>query len=104
MGYLKGFFPCGEELSITHQFFLFYDILLFLQASLHEARFLKSILSNFMNAYGTLINGEKSNVFFFNTNPMVQGHLVCFLEFHISNISVKYLGFPLVSNSLRINC
>ena len=99
LGSLKGLHPCGEDFSITHKKFVD-DILLLCQVSLHEVRLVKYILSNFMDASGTLINGDNSNFFFFNTSPTIQCYVSLILGLYIGSLLMKYLGLPIVSNFL----
>jgi hypothetical protein len=61
----------------------------------------KSILDLFNSASSTVINQEKSHLFFFNTPPSVQRHLSNLLGFQISSLPAKYLGAPLLSKVLH---
>lgn len=49
----------------------------------------------------TLINNDKSYIFFFNTLVNVQSYLAWVLGFDIKPLPIKYLGMPLSINSLR---
>ena len=46
-------------------------------------------------AFGMTINVEKYNMYFYNTNKMVQRNLVRILGFQIGTLLVKYLGILL---------
>jgi len=47
------------------------------------------------------INQGKYQIFFFNTPPTIQAHLVETLGFQCNILPSKYLGFPLVESSLK---
>ena len=55
-----------------------------------------------MEASGTLVNTDKSNVYFFNTNEPTETFLARTLGFKIGAFPMKYLGVPLNTSSLRI--
>lgn len=98
--HLKGIHLWGNDLPLSHQQFMD-DIMLFCQVSLRETRALKSILQYFMQACGTYINNEKSNIFFYNTPVPSQSFLARILGFWIGSLPSKYLEISLVTNSLR---
>jgi len=91
----------GNDLAITHQEFVD-DIMLFCQVSLREARRMKEILNNFMEASGTQINNEKSCTFFFNMPGNIKSYLARIMGFSTSNLPTKYLGTPLLKNPLKL--
>ena len=55
-----------------------------------------------MEASGTLINNEKSNVYFFNINNDTQRFLARTLGFKIGTFPMKYLGFPMNHSFLKV--
>lgn len=71
---LQGIKLSQEAPLITHQQFVD-DNTLYGKPTLKQAKQFGSILEEFQQASGTLINGDKSNNFFFNTHPRVQKHL-----------------------------
>ena len=73
-GQLKGLNLWGPDLTLSHQQFVD-DILLFFQAMLREAKAILSVLKDFMATSGTLINNDKSNVYFFKSNEVSQRFL-----------------------------
>ena len=60
-GELKVLKIFGGGLNLCHQQFV-YDIMMFCQATLKESKAILSILKEFMEAFGTLINNDKSNM------------------------------------------
>lgn len=75
--------------------------MLFGHPSVQEARTFKSILSNFSDAFGALINKIKSQIFFFNTPPPTQRAIARILGFTIASLPSKYLGAPLIASALK---
>lgn len=69
--------------------------------SAQDIKTIKKILNDFMEASGMLVNGEKSNIYFFNTKILVQRHLARILGFFIGSLPSKYLSAPLVSISKK---
>lgn len=63
---LKGLNLWGSKITLSHQQFVD-DIMLFCQVSLTNSKSILEILKLFMQASCTMINNEKSNVYFFNT-------------------------------------
>lgn len=78
--------------------------MLFCQFSLREVINIKEILHDFMTTFGTLINNEKSSILFFNTPVNTQDFLAMVLDFGIISLPSKYLGMPMVFNSLKTSC
>jgi hypothetical protein len=60
-----------------------------------EANKLKSILSDFTEASGMMLNLDKSKLFFFNTPVAVQLHISKLLGIPRSSLLSNYLGIPL---------
>ena len=67
-----------------------------------EAEAILNILEIFMEASGTLVNTDKSNVYFFNSNTSTQNFLARTLGFKIGSFPMKYLGITLNIAPLRI--
>ena len=67
-----------------------------------ETKTILQILDLFMDASGTLVNTDKSNVYFFNVNNATQAFLARTLGFNIGTFPMKYLGVPLSITPLRI--
>jgi len=86
--------------AVSHQQFVD-DNMLFGHPSVQEARSFKSILENFSNASGALINKVKSQIFFFNTPPSTQRAIARILGFTIASLPSKYLGAPLIASALK---
>jgi hypothetical protein len=72
------------------------DTLLMNTPTSHEATKLKSILSDFMEASGMLLNLDKSTLYFFNTPFAVQNHISRLLGIPKSSLPSTYLGIPLM--------
>ena len=102
VGSLKGLHIWGVDLTLLHQQF-FDDIMLFCQASVSESKVILDILKCFMDASGTLINNDKSNVLFFNIAPQSQRFLARTLGFSIGTMPTKYLGMTPSINSLHVS-
>jgi len=99
-GNIKGLRCYGNDLPISHHQ-SFGDIMLMGVPLVREARTLKKILE----ALVTFINEGKSQIYFFNTNFTVKGNLARLLRFQHSSLLTKYLGVPMVDNSLiTIQC
>ena len=86
---------------MTHQEFID-DILLFYQASVGDIRAILQILEVFMEASGTLVNNDKSNVYFFNVTNETKVYLARLFGFNIGSFPLKYLGVTLSISPLRI--
>eukprot|EP00253_Pinus_taeda_P034194 PITA_34194 len=86
--------------AFSHQQFVD-DNVLFGHPSVQEARSFKSILSNFSEASGALINKVKSEIVFFNTPPTTQRAIARILGFTIASLPSKYLGAPLFALALK---
>jgi hypothetical protein len=68
-----------------------------------EASTIHEILTDFSATSGININSGKSQIFFFNTPDAIQNHLSNILGYHRSSLPSKYLGVPLIENSLCNN-
>jgi exonuclease III len=77
------------------------DTLLMITPTVKDATKLNSILSDFSDASGMLLNLDKSKLFFFNTPAPVQVHLSSFLGIARSSLPSTYLGIPLSDESAR---
>jgi hypothetical protein len=77
------------------------DTLLLNTPSVREATKLNSILSDFSDASGMLLNLDKSKLFFFNTPVTVQAHLSGLLGIARSTLPSTYLGIPLTGDSTK---
>jgi len=71
------------------------DTLLMNTPTAHEASKLNSILSDFTEASGMLLNLDKSKIYFFNTPIAVQNHISRLLGIPKSSLPSNYLGIPL---------
>jgi hypothetical protein len=92
---LHGIFP-----PILHSQFVD-DTLLMGNPIVREANSLLAILQTFLDASGLDYNKDKSQIFFFNTPPPIQRHISDILGFNRSSLPSKYLGIPLIDNSLQ---
>jgi len=73
--------------------------MLFGYPSMQESRVLKSILSNFSEPSGALINRVKSQILFFNTPVPTQKAIAYILGFTAASLPSKYLGAPLIASA-----
>ena len=85
---LKLFQNCPT--STKQQFFD--DTLLHGKPTVKEAKYYKKILEDLKEASGHEINHSKSMIYFFNTNPPIQGNLANILWFERKLLPTKYLG------------
>jgi hypothetical protein len=69
--------------------------------TLREILQIKQVLEEFLEASGMKINKTKSQLFFFNTPPIVKTFLAKTLGFSCISLPMNYLGVPLVDNSLK---
>lgn len=95
-GIIKGINPSSMQRSFTHQQF-FDDIIMGGDASILEARSIKSLLNNYTRGSGQLINWAKSSVFFINTLETRQRRIASILGCGIGSLLGNYLGLPLGS-------
>lgn len=93
-GEFVGLKPSSSPLIFSHQQFVD-DIILGGEASVREARNVKSILNTYSNATGKLINWSKSLVFFINTPTDRQRKIADILGCNIGVLPSTYLGIPL---------
>jgi hypothetical protein len=77
------------------------DTMLMETPTLREILQIKQVLEEFLEASGMKINQTKSQLFFFNTPPIVNTFLAETLGFSCISLPMKYLGVPLVDNSLK---
>jgi exonuclease III len=77
------------------------DTLLMNTPTVREATKLNSILSDFSDASGMLLNLDKSKLYFFNTPASVQAHLSRLLGIARSSLPSTYLGIPLTGESAK---
>jgi len=80
------------------------DTMFMSEPSIQEDLAFKHILNNFMLASHTKIHPNKSQVFFFNTNPSIQSHFSCILGFSWASFLIIYHGVTLKENSLKTIC
>lgn len=95
-GIIKGLKPTSRKNSFTHQQFVD-DVIMGGEASISEARSIKSLLNNYKSGTGQLINWTKSLVFFFNTPEARQRRIASILGCGIGTLPGIYLGLPLGS-------
>lgn len=86
--------------AISHQQFVD-DTLLFGYPSVQEASRFKAVLNDFAEASGTSINCSKSQIFFFNTPPVVKSAIIRIFGFPIATLPSKYLGAPLTVSAIK---
>jgi hypothetical protein len=77
------------------------DTLLMNTPTAREAIKLNSILADFTDASGMLLNLEKSKLYFFNTPVSVQDHLSRLLGIEKCTLPSTYLGIPLTGEAAR---
>jgi hypothetical protein len=77
------------------------DTLLMNTPTVREATKLNSILSDFLDASGMLLNLDKSKLYFFNTPALVQAHLSRLLGIARRSLHSTYLGIPLTRESAK---
>jgi hypothetical protein len=98
--FLTGLPLHGISPPISHSEFVD-DTLLMGSPTVREASSLQEILQTFSDASGLDCNKDKSQIFFFNTPPQIQRHISEILSFNRSSLPSKYLGLPLIDNTLR---
>lgn len=84
---LKGLSFCNSP-SYSHQQFMD-DNMLFGHPSIQEARLFKTLLVNFSEALGALINRVKSQIFLFKTPAPTQRAIAHILGFTIASLPSK---------------
>ena len=67
-----------------------------------EANNLKTILTNFVEASGTSLNLDNSQLFFFNASMAIQTHIYRLLGIPKSSLPSNCLDIPLTGASIRI--
>jgi hypothetical protein len=77
------------------------DTLLMNTPTAREATKLNSILSDFTEASGMILNLDKSKLYFFNTPIAVQNHISRLLGIPKSSLPSNYLGIPLTGEPTR---
>jgi hypothetical protein len=93
-GSLKGLPLHNIQPAPSHSQFVD-DTLLLNSPTTQEAIKINSILSDFTEALGMLLNLENSKLYFFNTPPSIQRHVSRLLGIPRSSLPSNYLGFPL---------
>lgn len=83
----------------THSQFVEDDMLIGVPST-REASTYKEILNDLYLSSGTSVNNGKCQIFFFNMPPSIQRHISHILGFMRTNLLSKYLGIPLINNSL----
>ena len=71
-------------------------------ASLKECKTILKVLEDFMEASGTELNKDKSNLYFFNCTIELQNHLARTLGFQRGSFPLKYLGMLLNPGPTRL--
>jgi ribonuclease HI len=99
-GSLKGLPLHNIQPAPSHSQFVD-DTLLMNSPTAREAVKLNSILSDFSEASGMLLNLDKSKLFFFNTPSCVQIHISRLLGIPRSSLPSNYLGVPLAGPTIR---
>ena len=99
-GSLKGIPLHNLHLTPSHSQFVD-DTLLMNTPTVREATKLTSILSDFSEASGLLLNLDKSKLYFFNMPASVQAHLSRLLGIAKSSLPSIYLGIPLTGESTK---
>lgn len=94
LGKISGVKITSNLPSVTHQQFAD-NTLLFGESSLQEARNFNLILEWYSRASEQVVNKEKSNLYFFNTNSNRERAITNMLGFNRGSLSRKYLGLPL---------
>jgi hypothetical protein len=89
----------GINPLVSHSQF-FDDTLMMPPPTVMEAHSFLSILQTFCDTSGMDINKDKSRIFFFNTPVPIQRHILEILGFSQSSLPSKYLGIPLLDNTL----
>lgn len=76
----------------------FVDVtVLFGPPTLKEVKGVRNSVQTFMDASRTIVNKDKTNIFFFNYLEAIHMHLTRSLGFKMEPLPFKYLGVPLVS-------
>ena len=65
-------------------------------SSVSEAREIKDMLESYKIASGIEVNKDKSQIYYFNTPPIMWWNINRILEFVEGSLSSKYLGSPLL--------
>lgn len=90
-GKIKGISVTDNVPNITHQKYAD-DTFLPSESSLHEASNIMLIIQSYSDASGQKINVKKSEIFFINTNPIMEKKNSQLMGFKIGKIPCKYLG------------
>eukprot|EP00253_Pinus_taeda_P019463 PITA_19463 len=75
--------------------------MLFGHPSVNEAKTFKVLLDTFSAAFGTTINTNKSQIFFFNTSITTQRTISRIIGFPQAKLPSHYLGAPLIDSTLK---
>jgi hypothetical protein len=101
-GSLKGLPLHNIQPAPSHSQFVD-DTLLLNSPTAREAIKLNSILSDFSEASGMVLNLDKSKIFFFNTPSCIQIHISRLLGIPRSSLPSNYLGVPLGWNDYSLH-
>lgn len=94
-GAIKGVRPHEGMDPQTHQQFVD-DTMLMGVSSVREAREIKDTLEIYKRASGLEVNKDKSQIYYFNTPPIMRQNINRILEFVEGYLPSKYLGAPLL--------
>jgi hypothetical protein len=78
------------------------DTLLMNTPTTQEANNLKTILTDFVEASGTSLNLDNSQLFFFNAPMAIQTHIYMLLGIPKSSLPSNCLGIPLTGETIHI--
>ncbi|XP_059070785.1 uncharacterized protein LOC131860395 [Cryptomeria japonica] len=87
----KGIKVHNQLNAITHSQFAD-DIVIFGEASLVEAKNIMSTLKLYSEQFGQLMNNQKLQLFFFNTDRQTQLRIASLFGIIVSELPIKYLG------------
>ncbi|TYK26658.1 uncharacterized protein E5676_scaffold313G003080 [Cucumis melo var. makuwa] len=96
------FHHCCEKVKLTHLTFAD-DLMIFCAANEPSIRFIRECLEKFGELSGLFANPRKSSIFVAGVNNENASHLATCMGFVRGNLSVRYLGLPLLAGRLRSN-
>ncbi|KAL4018288.1 hypothetical protein IC575_021879 [Cucumis melo] len=91
-----------EKVKLTHLTFAD-DLMIFCAANEPSIRFIRECLQKFGELSGLFANPRKSSIFVAGVNNENASHLATCMGFVRGNLSVRYLGLPLLAGRLRSN-